>query len=302
MRCTISNPRPPFSPRRAPSAAGAWNSCVRSAGATPGPSSATLTSTLSGVARRHWSAHARPGPGLRAPAAGPAGSRHAGAGCAPARPARTSAARPAAAPATRRPPTPGVPRHAPAAPARTARAPADRPWRSAPGRCRGSDGVRPVTAWRPSTPAFPDSHAATTTAYAGHARCWPPARAAAGPAGAAAAIVRPAAAPSARARAQGSPARRARRGAAAPVAAVASVRRCRRPGCAGSAAAAGGSPSRTPPARPAGRGCQPASPTTRWCSTGYRRRGRRPASAGARRPAPRTRNPPDGPARSTARH
>ncbi|KAG1386696.1 hypothetical protein G6F59_016739 [Rhizopus arrhizus] len=87
-----------------------------------------------------------------------------------------------------------------------------------------------------------------------------------------------------------------------PVAAVASVRRCRRPGCAGSAAAAGGSPSRTPPARPAGRGCQPASPTTRWCSTGYRRRGRRPASAGARRPAPRTRNPPDGPARSTARH
>ncbi|KAG1320206.1 hypothetical protein G6F63_014377 [Rhizopus arrhizus] len=65
------------------------------------------------------------------------------------------------------------------------------------------------------------AHAATTTAYAGHARCWPPARAAAGPAGAAAAIVRPAAAPSARARAQGSPARRARRGAAAPVAAVA---------------------------------------------------------------------------------
>ncbi|KAG1579846.1 hypothetical protein G6F46_015598 [Rhizopus delemar] len=48
------------------------------------------------------------------------------------------------------------------------------------------------------------------------------------PAGAAAAIVRPAAAPSARARAQGSPARRARRGAAAPVAAVASVTAYRR--------------------------------------------------------------------------
>ena len=31
IRCTISRPSPPFSPRRAPSAAGAWNDCVGAA-------------------------------------------------------------------------------------------------------------------------------------------------------------------------------------------------------------------------------------------------------------------------------
>ncbi len=252
--------------------------------------------------RAGWSARARPGPGRHVPAAGRAGTRRAGAGCAPARPARTSAVRPAAVPAARTLPTPDALRHAPAAPARTARAPAGQPWRSAPARYRGNGDARPGTAWRPSAPAFPGSRAATTAACAGHARCWPPVRAAAGPAGATAAIAPPGAAPSAHARVPGSPVHRAHRAAVALAAAVGSARRCRRPGCVGSGAAADASPSRTPPARPAGRGFRPASPTTMWCSTGCPPPGRRPASAGVRPPAPRTHNRPGGPARSTVQH